>query len=152
YGALSQALRVRVEYSLAAAPVQRTRERARLASQLGSNAAVIAELIPELEDLLGKQPPVPWVPPAEAHNRFTVAFRHFLAALATRDTPLLIFLDDLQWADASTLQLLPALLGHPTLRHLLIVGASREPELGNAGIEVQTIALAPLGLEALEQF
>jgi predicted ATPase/signal transduction histidine kinase len=152
YGALSQALRERVQYSLMAAPAQRAREREQLAAELGSNAAVIAELIPELEELLGKQPPVPWMPPAEAHNRFTVAFRNFLAALATGDMPLLIFLDDLQWADASTLLLLTALLANPSLRHLLIVGTSRTPVLADAGVPMQTMTLAPLGLDELERF
>ena len=153
YGAISQALRERVQYSLMAPPAQRAHEREQLAAELGSNAAVIAELIPELEELLGRQPPVPWVPPAEAHNRFTVAFRNFLAALATRDTPLLIFLDDLQWADASTLKLLTALLGGtPSLRHLLIVGTSRTPVVLDAAIQMRRIVLAPLGLDELERF
>jgi predicted ATPase/signal transduction histidine kinase len=165
YGALSQALRERVQHALDGAAAQRASEGDRLARELGANAAVIAELVPELEDLLGKQPPVPWLPPAEAHNRFTVAFRNFLAALATRDAPLVVFLDDLQWADASTLQLLTALLVSPGIRHLLVIGACRDMEptggqpvatmlggLAEAGVPLQRIALAPLDLAVLEQF
>jgi predicted ATPase/signal transduction histidine kinase len=164
YGALTQALRQRVLQILAEPPARMGRDRERIAARLGPNAAVIAELIPELEFVLGEQPPAPWLPPAEAHNRFTLAFQNFVAALATPESPLVVFLDDLQWADAATLRLCSALPGSPHVRHLLLIGAVRSAQRGAdgalpapiaalhaEGVAMQHIVLAPLALDALTQ-
>jgi predicted ATPase/signal transduction histidine kinase len=165
YGALSQALRQRIQHTLAATPMHMTRDRDRIAAGLGAHAAVIADLVPELEQLLGAQSPAPWLPAAEAQNRFTLAFRNFVAALATADAPLVIFLDDLQWADTSTLHLLTALLTSPASPHLLLIGAYRSASTGEekplarrlaelqaSDVPMQKLALAPLALDALQQF
>ncbi len=163
YGALSQALRQRVQRILAAPAEYQARERDRLAAALGAHASVIAEVVPEMETLLGRHRPAPVLDAAEAQNRFTLAFQNFVAALATADAPLVIFLDDLQWADASTLQLLAPLLASPQVRHVLVIGASRPAEEGvepplarlladaaTAGVPHERIDLAPLSTVALE--
>jgi len=164
YGALIQALRQLMQRTLAATPAQLERDSARLDASLGANAAVIAEVIPEIELLLGPQRHAPALPPAEARNRFTLAFQNFVAALATADSPLAIFLDDLQWVDPATLQLLAALLTSPQIRYLLLIGAYRSNEIGTdhpllpalaglerSGVRLQRITLPPLELAALTQ-
>ena len=85
-------------------------------------------MIPELELLIGAQPPVPDLPPAEAEGRFAAVFQHFVGACATPERPLALFLDDLQWADAASLKLLEVLMKTPGLA-LFLVGAYRDNEV-----------------------
>ncbi len=103
--------------------------KSRLVDALGSNAAAVAELIPELTLLLGTPPPLPVLPPAESEQRFHIAFAQFVMGLAARNHPLLLFLDDLQWADVSTLRLLEYLVRAEGERSVLIVGAYRDNEV-----------------------
>ena len=133
-----------------------------LADALGPNGQLIVNLIPELELVIGKQPPVPDLPPQDAQNRFQMVFRRFLGVFARPEHPLALFLDDLQWLDAATLELLEHLITDPEVRHLLLVGAYRDNEVSpshplmrtleairKAGARVQEIVLAPLGLDDL---
>ena len=101
----------------------------RLVEALGTNAAAVTELIPELSLLLGTPPPMPPLPPTESEQRFHIAFAQFVMALAARGHPLLLFLDDLQWADVSTLRLLEYLVRAEGERSVLIVGAYRDNEV-----------------------
>jgi predicted ATPase len=86
-------------------------------------------MIPELTLLLGTPPPLPVLPPAESEQRFHIAFSQFVLGLAARNHPLLLFLDDLQWADVSTLRLLESLVRAEGERSVLIVGAYRDNEV-----------------------
>ena len=112
--------------------------------------------------MIGKQPPVADLPPQDAQNRFQMVFRRFLGVFARKEHPLALFLDDLQWLDAATLDLLEHLVTHSEVRHLLLVGAYRDNEIGpshpllrtldairKAGAFVQEISLAPLAREDL---
>jgi tRNA A-37 threonylcarbamoyl transferase component Bud32 len=136
--------------------------RGQLAAALGSNGGVLAEVLPEIELILGKQSPAPPLGPTEAQNRFTMVLQNFLAVLATPEHPLVVFLDDLQWVDTATLQLLPPLLTHPDLHCLFLIGAYRDNEvnadhplltiqagLADAGAQLHRITLPPLELEHL---
>src|SRR5215472_6994844 len=96
---------------------------------LGPNAQLIIQLIPELEFLVGPKPPVPDLPPQDAQNRFKMVFRRFLGAFARQEHPLALFLDDLQWLDAATLELLEHLVTDVDVRHLMLVGAYRDNEV-----------------------
>src|SRR5258706_14818498 len=120
----------------------------------------MVNLVPELELVIGKQPLVPDLPPRDAQNRFQMVFRRFLGVFARKEHPLALFLDDLQWLDAATLDLLEHLVTHSEVRNLLVVGAYRDNEVGpdhpllrtleairQAGARVQEIVLAPLRLE-----
>ena len=120
----------------------------------------MVDLVPELEFIIGKQPAVPDLPPQEAQNRFQLVFRRFIGAFATPEHPLALFLDDLQWLDAATLDLIEHLVTHAEVRHLLLVGAYRDNEVGpahpllrtleaikTADARVAEIVLAPLGLD-----
>ncbi|WP_437539214.1 serine/threonine-protein kinase PknK [Sorangium sp. So ce726] len=136
--------------------------RQRLLGALGSNAQLIVEVIPQVELLIGRQPPVPELPPIEAQNRFRVVFRHFIGVFARQEHPLALFLDDLQWTDSASLGLLGDLLTHPETRHLLVIGAYRDNEVRPShplmmaveqvrkeGARVSDIALGPLSREHL---
>src|SRR6202011_3256642 len=91
---------------------------------------LIVNLVPELELVIGKQPPVPDLPPQDAQNRFQTVFRRFLGVFARKEHPLALFLDDLQWLDTATLDMLEHLMTHSEVRHLLLVGAYRDNEVG----------------------
>jgi PAS domain S-box-containing protein len=131
--------------------------RQRLLSALGVNAQLIVDVIPELELVIGSQPPVVELPPAEAQNRFRIVFRQFISVFAQEGHPLTVFLDDLQWADAASLAFLEGVLTQPEMRHLFVIGAYRDSEvdgshalsstlskLRDAGRHVPCISLGPL--------
>lgn len=96
---------------------------------LGGNGALVVDLVPEFELVVGPQPPVPRLPPKDAHQRFHTALRRFLGVIARPERPLALFLDDLQWADAATLDLVGDLLKEKDVRHLLLIGAYRDNEV-----------------------
>jgi predicted ATPase len=140
------------------------RWREALREALGANGQLIVDLVPALELVIGRQPPVPDLPPQDAQNRFQMVFRRFLGVFARKEHPLTLFLDDLQWLDTATLDLLEHLVTHPEVRHLLLIGAYRDNEVGpahpllrtleavrNAGAPVQEIVLASLGLDDVER-
>ncbi len=162
YGALIQAFRGLVRQLLTESEVRLESWRSTLVQALGANGGVLAEVIPEIELVIGEQaPPVP-LGPLETLNRFQRVLRNFVAALAQPSHPLVVFLDDLQWADAATLGLLEPLLTDREIRSLLLIGAYRDNELDDAhrltrtlgaleatGVEPQRIALGPLALSDL---
>ena len=96
---------------------------------LGPNGQLMVDLVPELELIIGDQPPVPELPPQDAQRRFQLVFRRFLGVFARPEHPLALFLDDLQWLDAATLDLIEDLLTHPDVRYLLLIGAYRDNEV-----------------------
>src|SRR5215831_3591374 len=99
---------------------------------LGSNGRLMIDLIPELKLIIGDQPPVPELPPQQAQRRFQLTFRRFIGAFARPNHPLTLFLDDLQWLDVATLDLLEDLLTRSDLRHLMLIGAYRDNEVAAA--------------------
>lgn len=96
---------------------------------LGSNGQIMVDVIPMLTAIIGEQPPVPTLDFTEVKHRFKVVFQDFIYALAQPDHPLVIFLDDCQWADVPTLKLLETILTHSDNRHLLIIAAYRDNEV-----------------------
>jgi PAS domain S-box-containing protein len=128
------------------------------------NARLMTDLIPELKLIIGDQAPVPELEPQQAQSRFQLVFRRFIGVFARPEHPLALFLDDLQWLDAATLDLLEDLLTRPDLRHLMLIGAYRDNEVDaahplmrkleairQAGARVQEIRLAPLARDNLGQ-
>ncbi|HZE67900.1 MAG TPA: AAA family ATPase, partial [Sporichthyaceae bacterium] len=105
--------------------------REELTAALGPNLAVMSDLVPELALIVGRQPPPTPLGAAEAQLRVTTAFVDFLTVFARPDAPLVIFLDDLQWAPGGNLHMLDR-LGDPRLGHLLIIGAYRPEEVSEA--------------------
>src|SRR6185369_5957841 len=99
---------------------------------LGPNGRLMIDLVPELKLIIGDQPPVPELSPQDARSRFQVVFRRFIGVFARREHPLALFLDDLQWVDAATLDLLEDLLIDADLQHLMLIGAYRANEVTSA--------------------
>src|SRR6202044_2015573 len=111
------------------------------------------------ELVIGQPPPVAELPPQDSQRRFQAVLRRFIGVFARPDHPLALFLDDLQWLDAATLDLIEDLLAQGDIRHLLLIGAYRDNEVGSAhpltraleglhaiGAKIQDIALRPLTL------
>ena len=132
FGALLQALRDLIHQLLAGDDDQVASWRTRLTDALGSGAAALAEVVPEISAIVGAQPPAPALGPAETENRLRLAFQNLLHAIARRDHPLVLFLDDLQWADGVTLSLLEPLLTAADIDALLVIGAYRDNEVDPA--------------------
>ncbi|MDJ0990954.1 MAG: AAA family ATPase [Desulfobacterales bacterium] len=96
---------------------------------LGENGKVITDVIPSMTLIMGEQPEVPELGGAEFQNRFYYVFRRFISVIARQEHPLVVFLDDLQWIDAASMQLLTLILQDPDLTHLLVIGAYRDNEV-----------------------
>ncbi|MEW5957757.1 MAG: ATP-binding sensor histidine kinase [Chloroflexota bacterium] len=165
YGAVIQAFQELVRQLLTESEAQIEAWKDKLCQALGANGQVIIEVMPEVELIIGPQPPVPELLPAEAQNRFNLVFEHFIQVFTRKEHPLVLFLDDLQWADSATLTLLPTLLTHPGMSHLLVIGAYRDNEvseahplaltladLARAGASLSSITLKPLAMTHLNQF
>jgi predicted ATPase/signal transduction histidine kinase/tRNA A-37 threonylcarbamoyl transferase component Bud32 len=127
---------------------------------LSPNGRILTELIPDLERLIGEQPPAPEVGPVEAENRLGAAFSALIRALSTSGC-VVLFLDDMQWVDAETLKFLRASAADPQRGSLLILCAYRDEEvgpehllsktvqsIGAAGVPIERLLLGPLDAEA----
>ncbi|MCP4221512.1 MAG: AAA family ATPase, partial [bacterium] len=90
---------------------------------------VLTDIIPKLEHVIGKQPEVPYSEGLEAKNRFNYVFQRFIRAISTKDHPLVMFLDDLQWTDHASLELLKQLVTDSQNRYFLFIGAYRDNEV-----------------------
>jgi len=129
---------------------------------LGDNGQVIIEVIPELEKIIGQQPPATELSGTAAQNRFNLLFQNFIKVFAKPEHPLVMFLDDLQWADSASLQLMQLLMSESGIGYLLVIGAYRDNEVFaahplmltldtvvKAGATVNTITLESLSTESL---
>ncbi|UNU22184.1 GAF domain-containing protein [Microcoleus vaginatus PCC 9802] len=131
FSAWVQALQSFLQQLLTESVTQVQQWQAQILSALGDNAQVIIDVIPELELLIGQQPPVQELEPSPAQNRFNLLFQKFIRVFATKNHPLVIFLDDLQWADSASLKLMQLLLGESEGQHLLLIGAYRDNEVSS---------------------
>ncbi len=158
YATLAQAFQSLVRTLLGQSEAEIGRWRNALGEALGPNGQLIVNLVPELELVIGKQPTVPDLPPQDAQRRFQMVFRRFLGVFARKEHPLALFLDDLQWLDTATLDLLEHLITHSEVQNLLLVGAYRDNEVAPAhpllrmleairktDARVHEIVLVPLG-------
>ncbi|NEO56647.1 MAG: AAA family ATPase [Okeania sp. SIO3B5] len=131
--------------------------KAKILKALGENGQIIIEVIPELERIIDQQPPVAPLSGSAAQNRFNLLFGKFVRVFTTKEHPLVIFLDDLQWADSASLNLLKLLMDESETGYLLVLGAYRDNEVFPAhpliltldeikkrGANINTITLAPL--------
>lgn len=102
---------------------------AKILEALGDNGQVLIDVVPALEKIIGPQPPLPNLGPAESRNRFNLVFGEFIGVFQNKDHPLVLFLDDLQWVDEATLKMLEVLACDESSKHLLIIGAYRDNEV-----------------------
>jgi predicted ATPase/two-component sensor histidine kinase/GAF domain-containing protein len=140
YATLAQAFQGLVRELLSKVDAEVGQWRRALLDALGPNGELMVNLIPELALIIGESAPVPALPPQDAANRFQLVFRRFLGVFAQAEHPLALFLDDLQWLDTSTMDLIEHLVTHPDVRHLLLVGAYRDNEVGPSHPLIQTLA------------
>ena len=164
YATLAQAFQGLIRPLLSKNEEDLCRWRDALREALDPNGLLMVELVPELKHIIGEQPPVPELPPQDAQGRFQLVFRRFIGVFARPEHPLALFLDDLQWLDAATLDLLEDLLTRSDLKHLLLIGAYRDNEVSathplvrkldairQGGAVLQEIVLAPLDRDDLGQ-
>ncbi|MFS8975393.1 AAA family ATPase [Cupriavidus necator] len=164
YSTLVQAFQGLVRPLLGKSDSELASWRSALLEALEPNARLMTDLIPELKLIIGEPPPVPELEPQQAQSRFLLVFRRFISVFSRAEHPLALFLDDLQWLDAATLDLLEDLLTGSDLRHLMLIGAYRDNEVDathpltrklqairNAGVKIDEIRLAPLATEHIRQ-
>jgi PAS domain S-box-containing protein len=158
YATLMHAFRRLVRHLLSKSDADLRGWRSALRAAIGENGQLMVNLIPDLELLIGQQEPVPMVEPQAAQARFYKVFRNLLGAFATPEHPLVLFVDDLQWLDAATLELLERLVTDVESHSLLVIGAYRDNEVGPAHPLLRTIesirdargALSEISLGPLE--
>ncbi|MEG3966947.1 AAA family ATPase [Microcoleus sp. T2B6] len=164
YSAVVNAFKGLVQQLLTESEEQLAQWREKLKSAFGMNGQVIIDVIPEVELIVGKQPEVPELGATESQNRFNILFQNFIRAFCTKEHPLVIFLDDLQWADAATLKLIILMMTDTEMQYLFLIGAYRDNEVSpthplmmtldgllKEGAIINYITLAPLGIENISQ-
>jgi PAS domain S-box-containing protein len=162
YATLAQSFQRLIRPLLGKNETELRRWRDELLKALDPNGRLIVDLVPELALIIGEQPSVPELSPQDAQRRFQLVFRRFIGVFAKPERPLALFLDDLQWLDAATLDVLQDLLTQPDVHHLMLIGAYRDNEVNSAhplmrkleairqaGGNVKEIVLAPLACEDL---
>ena len=159
FSALVQAFRSLMRQLLTENTVQLQEWKIQILSALGEQAQVIIDVIPELENIIGQQSPVPELTGNASENRFNLLFSKFIQVFATGEHPLVIFLDDLQWADIASLKLIKLLMCEKYTRYLLLIGAYRDNEV-NPGhplittlddIRQENITINQIILQALDK-
>src|SRR5438094_3158253 len=164
YSTLAQAFQSLIRPLLSKSEAELSNWRTALREALDPNGLLIVDLVPELKLIIGEQPPIPELPPQDAQSRFQLVFRRFISVFAQQEHPLVLFLDDLQWLDTATLDLMEYLLTRSDMQHLMLIGAYRDNEvtpshplmrkleaMRQAGAILQDIVLAPLTREDLAQ-
>ncbi|MBD2435377.1 ATP-binding sensor histidine kinase [Nostoc sp. FACHB-110] len=164
FSAFVQSFRDLMSQLLAENDTQLKQWKTQILQALGEDGQVIIEVIPELARIIGEQPPVAELSGTAAQNRFNLLFQKFLRVFASSEHPLVMFLDDLQWADLASLQLMELLMCDAHLGYLLLIGAYRDNEvsiahplqltanaINQAGAIINTITLQPLSQETWNQ-
>ena len=158
YSAVVIAFKGLVRQLLTESDEQLNQWREKLLTAFGSNGQIIIDVIPEVELIVGKQPAVPELGPTESQNRFNLVFQNFIRAFCSKEHPLVMFLDDLQWADSATLNLMELMmtdtdttnkssslsssLAGGTEGGLFLIGAYRDNEVNSAHPLMMTRFLA----------
>jgi predicted ATPase/signal transduction histidine kinase/DNA-binding response OmpR family regulator len=154
YAAFTQAFNQFADLLLTEPETTLQRWRDTILAAVGNNGAVLTEVMPSLENVIGQQPAVSKLGGQESRNRFNFTFQNFVQAISTAEHPLVVFIDDWQWSDLATLELLKVLLTDEQITHFLLIGAYRDNEVDRthpftltldnltaAGATVQTIKL-----------
>ena len=164
YSALVDAFEQLARHLMALPDSELAAWRAEALGALGSNAGIITTNLPFFEPILGVQPAVPALDRAEARNRFHFVVQAFVRSFCRPDAPLVVFLDDLQWADQATVQLVESLLHEDGAQHLLVIAAVRDHEISlahpfsralrrleDADVPIHRVDLGPLDLASVTQ-
>ncbi|NET14437.1 MAG: serine/threonine-protein kinase PknK, partial [Okeania sp. SIO1H6] len=164
YSAVVAAFRSLIQQLLTESETELILWREKLLTAFGVNGQVIIDVIPEIEQIVGSQPPIQELEATETQNRFNLVFQNFIRVFCERDCPLVIFLDDLQWADSASLKLMELMITNKQIYYLLLIGAYRDNEVNSnhpltlslnhlheAGAVVNQITLKSLQLEDLSE-
>ncbi len=164
YAGISQAFQDLVNKLLSEPEVTLQTWKKRILEALGNNSQIIIDVIPGIEKIIGKQPPVEQLGRTESQNRFNLFFQRFLSVFCQKEHPLVIFIDDLQWADLSSLNLIEQLISDPDNQYFLVIGAYRDNEVSpthpliqtlekidRAQVTVNQITLSPLNIKHVNQ-
>lgn len=160
YSAIIQAFTSLTNQILSANPEQIRDWIERIQQAVGANGRIIIDVIPEIAYIIGSQPEVAYTDPSESQNRFNRVIQKFVGTFAGKEHPLVLFLDDLQWVDMASLNLIKVLITDPESKHLLIIGAFRDTEVDSAhpfkqmvddltktGVSITATTLPPLQVE-----
>ncbi|MEG5042458.1 MULTISPECIES: serine/threonine-protein kinase PknK [unclassified Microcoleus] len=160
YSAVIKAFQELVRELLAETEPKLQQWREKILTAVGVNGQVVIDVIPELELIVGKQPELSELPPAESQNRFNLVLHNFIRVFCKPEHPLVMFLDDLQWADSASLQMLQLIITDPDMQYLFLIGAYRDNEVSAAhplmltineiqktGCVINSISLLPLKLK-----
>jgi serine/threonine protein kinase len=150
YASLIDAVRELVRQLLGEPPERIDFWRQKILAAVAGNAGVVAEVVPDVTRITGPLPPVAELGPTETQNRFNLVFRQFIRTFAGPAHPLVIFLDDLHWADAASVRLLRTLVSDPDARHLLIIGAYRPEAVDSSGSLAALDALDPSSVRHID--
>ncbi len=164
YAAIATAVSELIEQLLTESSQKIKLWKEKILAAVGENGRVIIDVIPEVELIIDSQPEVPQLGPTESQNRFNRVFKQFVSAFCQQEHPLVMFIDDLQWADGASLKLLELLLADSESKYLLIIGAYRDNEVSSthplvraiskieaSGGVLNEIAIAPLQLQHVRQ-
>ena len=166
YAPIVQAFQGMVKHILTLSQTELDKWKKKLHEALAPNSKVIVDIIPELESIIGPPPPLQLLGAPEALNRFNLTFQKFIRIFASKEHPLVMFIDDWQWADTATLSLLYSLMTDYEISHLLFIGAYRNTEVSinhpfmiklteiqrHQQTTISTICLLPLHLENITHF
>ena len=163
YAALIQAFQELVKQLLTGTETQIAVWQEKILQALGQNGRLIIDVIPEVELIIGKQPPIPQLGTTEAQNRFNLVLQKFVRVFTQPEHPLVLFLDDLQWADAASLNFIKLLITAIDSQYLLLIGAYRDNEVSKShpliltlqeieeAIEIENITVKPLEVLTIKQ-
>ncbi|MEG3877132.1 AAA family ATPase [Microcoleus sp. herbarium7] len=139
YAALTQAFESLMQQLLTKSSEELAKWKEKLLSKLGQNGAIIIDIVPAVELIIGSQPAVLQLKPTESQNRFNRLFKEFINVFARPEHPLVLFLDDLQWADLASLKLIHELVTDWDSKCFLVIGAYRDNEVNSTHPLVQTV-------------
>jgi predicted ATPase/serine phosphatase RsbU (regulator of sigma subunit) len=159
YSAIVMAFQDLVQQLISKDKAQFAQWKEKILAAVGTNGQVIAQVIPEIETIIGTQPPLPALSPTATQNRFNHVFQNFIQLFCQPEHPLVIFLDDLQWADSASLQLMTLMMAQS--QYLFLIGAYRDNEvdathplmltLSKISVDIKTLTIAPLSLPHINQ-
>ncbi|NEO42074.1 MAG: AAA family ATPase [Moorea sp. SIOASIH] len=164
YSAISKAFQDLIRKLLCEPEVRLQTWKTKILEALDNNGQIIIDVIPELEKIIGRQPPVAQLGKTESLNRFNLFFQRFLGIFCQKDHPLVIFIDDLQWADLPSLNLIEQLMSEPDKQYFMMIGAYRDNEvspthplmdtlekINQAKVPINEITLYPLTINHINQ-
>src|SRR6266498_575182 len=163
YSALIDALRSLIQQLLSQSEVELQAWREKFIRVLGENGRIVTDMIPDAELILGPQPPIPPLAASEELNRFNLTLHDFICSFMSEEHPLVLFLDNMQWADIASISFLQRFASSPDLHHFMLIGAYRSNEIAehhplnealkqiqNSGVQLQEMELGSIRVEDVQ--